>query len=162
MTKKMLEILNAQVNHEMTSSYSYLGNAAYFDAAGFRGFAKWFKVQANEEQAHAMKIYDYIVTRGGVVVFKDIKAANKNFKAPKDFFSDTLKQEQNVTKQIYAIVDLAMKEGDHATLNFAQWFVKEQVEEEASVTDILQRFDLVGDNKIALVMLDKELGARSA
>lgn len=161
MTKKMLTLLHAQLNHELSSFYNYLGKAAHFDMEGFKGFSKWYKVQASEEQEHMMKIYEHLIERGQTIVLSDVKAPKKTWKSTKEVFQDSLDQEKTVTKQIYALMDLAISEKDHATAQFLQWFVSEQVEEEASVADILQKFELIGDNKVALIMLDKELGGRS-
>ncbi len=160
MTNKILNALNDQLHHEASAFYAYLAKAAHFESQGFKGFAKWFRAQAIEEQGHMMKFYDFIHVRGGSIKFQDLKASNGKWKSAKEVFKDSLKAEQNVTAQINQLVNLAIAEKDHATHQFLLWFVNEQIEEEATVVEILQKFDLIGDNNIALIMLDKELGSR--
>jgi ferritin len=160
LSKKMDKALNDQIKWELYSSYLYLSMAAYFADLGLGGFAHWMRMQAQEEEFHAMKFYDYVLERGGRVVLQGIDAPPSEWKSPLDAFEETLKHEEHVTSLINDLVDLAIKEKDHATNIFLQWFVTEQVEEEDSVNEVLSKLKLVGDGGEGLFMLDKELSAR--
>lgn len=162
LSKKITEALNEQINKEMYSAYLYLSMSAYSSHEGFDGFASWFRLQANEEMEHAMKIYDYINEHGMKVELKSIDEPEENFKSPVDLFEKTLAHEKKVTESINNIVDLAIKENDHATHVFLQWFVTEQVEEEASADEILTRLKLFGKDGRGLFMIDRELGERKS
>ncbi len=159
---KIQKALNAQMNFEMSSSYLYLAMAAYFESENLNGFAKWMKVQSGEEYGHAMKIYGYLNQRNGRVNLAAIDAPKSQWKGATEVFTETLKHEQKVTAAIDNLVDLAVTEKDHATNAFLQWFVTEQVEEEATAMNILDKVKLVGDNKNGLFLLDRELGMRAA
>ncbi len=159
---KIQKALNAQMNFEMSSSYLYLSMAAYFESENYNGFAQWMKVQSGEEYGHAMKFYTYINQRNGRVNLMKIDAPKSEWKDAVEVFSETLKHEQKVTTAIDKLVELSAMEKDHATNTFLQWFVTEQVEEEATVTNILDKIKLVGDNKSGLFFLDRELGMRAA
>ena len=154
------EALSAQLNAEMYSSYLYLSMSSYFSSTDLAGFANWMRVQAKEELMHAMKFYDYINERGGWILLKPIEGPPTEWKSPQDAFEHTLRHEQKVTGLINDLVDLAIAEKDHATNNFLQWFVSEQVEEEASAGEVLQKVKRVGDNTSSLFMLDSELAQR--
>ncbi|MBD3367500.1 MAG: ferritin [Candidatus Eisenbacteria bacterium] len=158
--KKVEKALNEQLNAEMYSAYLYLSMASYFDDEGLDGFANWMRIQFQEEQAHALKIYDFVNERGGRVRLKPIDGPDTDWKSPQDVFEQTLKHEQLVTSLINKLVDLARAESDHATDNFLQWFVAEQVEEEATAESILSKVKRVGDKGNGIYMLDKELGSR--
>jgi len=160
LSKKMLDELNRQVNAELYSSYLYLSMAAYFESINLKGFANWMKIQAQEEVTHAMKFFDYINERGGRVTLDTIKKPPAEWKSPLDVFENTYKHEVNVTKMINSLVDLAIKEKDHATYNMLQWFVAEQVEEEASADAIRQQLKFIGKDGRGLLMLDRELSRR--
>ena len=159
---KIQKSLNAQMNFELSSSYLYLAMAAYFEGENLNGFAHWMKLQSGEEYGHAMKIYGYINQRNGRVNLAKIDAPKSEWKSASEVFSETLKHEKSVTKSIDELVDVAIEEKDHATNAFLQWFVTEQVEEEATATNILNKIKLVGDNKNGLFLLDRELGMRAA
>ena len=159
---KMQKALNTHLNEEFYSSYFYLSMAAYFEAKNLKGFANWFRIQATEEQMHGMKFFDFILQKGGKVTLTEIGAPKVDWKSISEVFSDTLKHEQKITSLIDKLVELAMLEKDFATNNFLQWFVTEQVEEEANVEEIIQKLEMIGDNKSGLYMLDNELGARVA
>lgn len=152
--------LNQQINAEMYSAYLYLAMSAYFESIDLKGFANWMQVQAQEEMTHAMKIYDYIFERGGRVTLSAIEAPPGQWGSPLEVFESTLKHEQKVTGMINNLVDLATNEKDHATCNFLQWFVAEQVEEEASANEMVQKLKLVADAQGGLFMLDNEFGRR--
>ena len=160
--EKVEKALNDQVNAEMYSSYLYLSMSAYYESIDLPGFAQWMKAQANEEMVHTMKMYDYIIERGGRMVFATIEAPPADWDSALDAFICTLKHEELVTGLINKIVDIAIAEGDHATNIFLQWFVSEQVEEEATVGGVLQHLKMVGDHGHGLFMMDRELGTRVA
>ena len=160
--KKMLDALNEQVNAELYSAYLYLSMSAYFESVNLRGFASWMRVQAQEEQTHGMKIYGHIIERGGRATMKAIAEPQSEWKSPRAAFEAVLAHERKVTKLIGALVDLAIKEKDHGANNFLQWFVKEQVEEEASAEEVLHKLEQVGESAPALLMLDHQLGERKA
>ncbi|KPK70240.1 ferritin [candidate division TA06 bacterium SM23_40] len=159
-SKKMQEALNKQLNAELYSSYLYLSMSAYFQSVNLAGFANWMRVQAQEELVHAMKFYDYVNESGGRVTLGPVEGPQAEWKSPLDAFEHTYRHEQTVTGLINHLVDLAIEQKDHATNNFLQWFVSEQVEEEASANDIVQKLKLVGDAGGGMFMVDQELGQR--
>jgi len=158
--KKIEKALNDQINAELYSAYLYLSMAAYFESINLPGFASWMRVQTQEEVMHAMKIYDYVNERGSRVILKSIEGPPTKWKSPLAVFEAIYKHEQVVTDRINDLVDLAVKEKDHATNAFLQWFVTEQVEEEQSTDEIVQKLTLIKDAPGAMYMLDKELGQR--
>ena len=160
LNKKLEKALNEQLNMELQSAYIYQSMAAYFEGANFKGFAKWMDLQATEEQEHARKIYDYIFSMGGTVTLTAIDAPKSSWKTPMDVLKETLGHEQMVTKRIYDMVNLAAKEGDLASASYLDWFVKEQVEEEASANEIIAVLKKVGDSQVGLYTLDRHLNAR--
>lgn len=159
-SKKMEKAINGQINAEMYSSYLYLSMAADLDGKALAGFSSWMKTQAQEELYHAMKLYDFVLERGGTITLDAIEAPQKEWKTPLAIFQAAYKHELLVTSLINGLVDLAIKEKDHATNNFLQWYVKEQVEEEASADEIVQKLKLIGGKGDGLFMLDKEMAAR--
>jgi len=159
---KLEEALNGQLNAEMFSSYLYLSMAAHFEATTMPGMAAWMRVQAQEETIHAMKFYDYILERNGKVTLAQIDAPKTEWSSPAEAFEDAYAHEQKITRLINGLVDLAVAEKDHATETFLQWFVTEQVEEEATVSTIVDQLQLVGDNGVALYMIDGQLSQRTA
>ncbi|KYK26943.1 MAG: ferritin [Candidatus Proteinoplasmatales archaeon SG8-5] len=160
LNKKVEKALSLQVNAELYSSYLYLSMSADLDSKSLPGFAHWMKIQAQEELYHAIKIYDYVLERGGSVTLDTIEKPQTSWKDPLAIFKAAYKHETKVTGMINKLVDLAIKEKDHATNNFLQWFVEEQVEEEASADEIVQQLALVKGGS-GLFMLDKEMGARA-
>lgn len=153
--------LNEQLNAELYSSYLYLSMAAYFTGLGLSGFSRWMEVQSLEELTHAMKFYGFINERRGTVTLKPIDGPPSQWESPLNAFEEAYGHEQKVTGLIHDLVDLAIKERDHASNNFLQWFVSEQVEEEASTDEVVQKLKLVGEAQGGLFMLDQELGQRS-
>jgi ferritin len=135
--------------------------SAYFQSISLGGFANWMRVQAQEEMTHAMKFYDFVNERGGRVTLTAIDAPPTKWKSILDVFENTLSHEQKVTGLINDLVNLALKEKDHASQIFLQWFVSEQVEEEASADEIVQKLKLIGDAGGGIFMLDRELGQRA-
>ena len=158
--EKMLKALNEQINAEMYSSYLYLSMESYFQSISLTGFAAWMRGQVQEELFHGMKMYDYVCERGGRVSLETINKPDSSWKSAQAAFKHILKHEQLVTSLINDLVDLAMKERDHATLNFLQWFVAEQVEEEASVGEIVDKLKLIKDDTSGLFLLDAEMSKR--
>ncbi len=160
MKKKVLDALNKQVNAELYSAYLYLSMAAYFESNNLKGFAHWMAVQAKEELSHAMKFYNHIVERGSRAVFSAIEKPREEWKSPLEAFSDAYAHEQEVTSLIHGLVDLARAEKDHATDSMLKWFVDEQVEEEASASEIVEQLKMVKESSNGLLMLDHRLGKR--
>ncbi len=159
-SKKMVAVLNKQVNAELYAAYLYLSMSADAENKGLKGTANWFFAQAQEETTHAQRIYNYIQRVGEKVVLDAIAKPPAVFKSMKAMFEAALKHEQKVTGMIRDIANQAVAEKDHATGIEMQWFVAEQVEEEENVNDILSRIDLAGNAPGALFMIDKELAAR--
>jgi len=159
-SKKMEAALNEQINKELYSAYLYLAMSAAAAEQGLMGVANWFRVQFHEEQVHALKIFDYVVEQGGCIELAAIKQPETEFKSPVKMFEAGLKHEKFVTASINGLVDLANKHNDHATAGFLQWFVKEQIEEEANAVDILNKIKLGGESGAALLFLDGKLSER--
>ena len=160
LSKRMEEALNDQINLELFSAYLYLSMASYFDALNLKGFAHWMKKQFEEELEHAMKLYNYVYDRRGRVILKDIKKPQHEWESPLKAFEAAYEHERAITRSIYKLIDLAAEEDDKATLNMLQWFVEEQVEEEASTYDVVEKLRMIGDSVNALFMLDRELAKR--
>lgn len=158
--KNVEEALNRQVNREFFSSYLYLSMAAYFESGNFPGCAHWMKKQAEEEKGHALRIFEYIVGAGGRAMLAAIEAPKGEWKSAQEVFDHVYEHEKKVTGMIHDLVALAEKEKDNGTLNMLQWFVKEQVEEEAAALQIKEKIAMIGDQKPLLLMLDHELGKR--
>jgi ferritin len=156
----MQEALNKQINAEIYSAYLYLSMSAHFQSVNLAGFANWMRVQWQEELAHALKFYDYVNERGGRVVLHPVEAPPSAWDSPLALFEHVHHHEQKVTGMINKLVDLAVEIRDHATNNVLQWFVAEQVEEEASADEVVQKLKLVGDDPSALFMIDRELAQR--
>jgi len=161
LSEKMQDAINGQLNAELYSSYLYLSMNAYFKSINLDGFANWMHYQAQEELTHAMKFYDFINQRGGRVNLLQIEAPPAQWNSPQAVFEATLEHEQKVTGLINELVELALSEHDHASNIFLQWFVSEQVEEEESVTGVLEQLKLMGEAKGGLFMIDRELAKRS-
>lgn len=160
LSKSMESALNRQVNRELYSAYLYLAMSAYFETTGMKGFAKWMRIQAKEEQTHAMKIYDYVIARGGKAALDAIEAPKAKWASAGKVFEEVYSHEQKVTGMINNLVDLAIKEKDHATFEMLQWFVKEQVEEEEHASEIVSQIAILGDVVGHLFWLDHQLGKR--
>jgi ferritin len=156
----MQEALNGQLNAELYSSYLYLSMSAHFQSLNLAGFANWMRVQAQEEMVHAMKFYDFINGRGGRVTLAAVEGPPTEWESPLAAFEAALRHEQKVTGLINALVSLAAGEQDYATNIFLQWFVTEQVEEEALAGDVVQELKLVGPEGSGLLPIDRELATR--
>lgn len=159
--QKVVDAVNKQINAELYSAYLYLSMAAYCEELNLPGFANWMRVQFEEEQFHAFKMYDYIIERGGRVVLAAIDKPQTEFKSVIDVFEETYKHEQHVTSLIEDLMTLAIEEKDYATSNFLQWFIDEQVEEEATASEILEHLKLVEGKGQALLMFDREFRNRT-
>ena len=160
-SEKLEKALNAQVNAEYYSAYLYHSMSAYAERAALKGIANWLFVQAKEEMAHGVNMYQYILDRGAVPVLTAIEQPPVEFESIEDLFRMVLEHEQKVTRLINAIASLAMQESDHACYQFIMWYVNEQVEEEANASDIIGRLELIGGDKGLLLSLDNELAART-
>ena len=160
MNSKIESAFNEQLNAELFSSYLYLSMAAYFGSQNLKGMAQWMRMQVQEERMHGMKFFDFINECGGKVTLAKIREPKTEWRSPLDVFEDTCEHENKITSLINDLVDLAIKEKDHAANGFLQWFVTEQVEEEATVQEIRDKLKLIGDNPVALFMIDQELGQR--
>ena len=157
---KMQKALNGQVNAELYSAYLYLSMAAYFESTNLSGMANWMRVQTQEEQFHAIKLFNYILDRGGKVTLDAIEAPPSEWDSPLSVFKSGLKHEQKVTGLINDLVYLARDEKDNASEIFLQWFVNEQVEEEDNAGTIVGQLELIKDSPQALFMMDKDLAQR--
>ncbi len=160
LSPKMQDALNAQLNAETFSAYLYFSMAAYFESIGLKGFATWMEAQATEELVHAKKFYDFINERGGRVKLAAIEAPQTEWDSPKAAFEGALQHEQYITSRINELAAIAEEEKDRATMIFLQWFVTEQVEEEASVGEVLDKLKLVENAPNGLFMIDRELASR--
>lgn len=158
---KIQDAINAQINAELWSGYLYLSMAMHFEAEGFAGIANWFKVQYQEEQAHATIFMNYLHSRGGRVVLKAIAEVPTSWASPLQAFADTLAHEEKVTALINNLYGLAESEHDYATRGKLDWFVSEQVEEEETAKQLVDRLKMIEDDRLAVYMLDQELGART-
>ena len=157
---KMEAALNKQINEEFYSSYLYLSMSAYFESVNLAGFANWMKVQSQEEYFHATKFYNYVIQKGGKVTLEAIAKPKIVWSSTIEAFEDTYAHEQKISALINGLVDLALELKDHATNSFLQWFVTEQVEEEANDVKILEDLKAVGDNRSVLFMIDREMSTR--
>ncbi len=159
--EKMEQAFLDQINKELYSEYLYLSMKAYFADLNLKGFVNWMNVQIQEEHAHAMGMFDYVIERGGKVVLEAIEKPENCWKSPLEVFRAVLAHEEFVTSRINALLDVAEETKDRAAAVFLNWYLKEQVEEESSVGDVLSQLEMIGDDKTALLALDKELLART-
>lgn len=160
-TERMEKAFNDQINAEMYSAYLYLSMHAYIETLGLKGFSNWMYVQTQEEMAHAMGLYNYVLTRGGKIDLGAIEKPQGTWSSLTDVIEAVLKHEQHVTSLINGLVDVAEQEKDRAAIGFLNWYVKEQVEEEDNVETMLTRLKLIGSDINALLNYDKELEART-
>jgi ferritin len=160
--KKMQDAMNEQLKEEMGSAHLYLSVAAYFHSVGLDGMAHWMRVQTQEEMGHVMKFFDHIVGRQGRVELLALDQPKREWSSPLEAFQDAYKHEQYITGRINDLVKLAAEENDNPASAFLQWFVTEQVEEEASTSKIVQILERIGDSGSGLIMLDRGLGERES
>ncbi len=161
LNKKIENALNEQINAEMYSANIYYAMSAYFESISLKGFAKWMRIQALEEMTHAHRFFAYINDRGGRVTIKAIEAPTLEWESPLKAFEEAYAHEGKVTALINKLMDLSLKESDHATANFLQWFIAEQVEEEAAADEVVQQLKLVEKTEGGLFLLDREMNTRS-
>lgn len=162
LSKKVEDALNEQLNAEMFSAYLYLAMTAYFESRSLDGFANWMRIQAREELMHALKFYDFINERDGRVTLKAVGAPTKEWKTPLSVFEAAYEHEGKITDLINQLMNLAIKESDHATQIFLQWFVTEQVEELANSKAVIEKLKLVENSPQGLFLIDHELAGRAA
>ena len=160
LNSKLQDAINEQIKNELYSSYLYLAMSAYAESINMPGIAHWMRAQAREEQEHALKFYRYVIEKGGRVLLQAIDEPPAEFAGPLDVFEQTLAHEQKVTGLINDLYALAIAEKDYATQITLQWFVTEQVEEEANATAIVEILKAIGDHSQGLIMLDRQLAAR--
>ncbi len=160
LSKVMQDRINEQIKNELYSAYLYVSMSAHFEAANLSGFAHWMRLQGQEEVSHAMKFFDFVNNRNGRVVLQAIDQPPVEFESPLDIFEQTLEHERKVTAMINRLYKLALEESDYPTQVMLQWFIEEQVEEEASAEQIVGMLRMIGDETQSLIMLDRELGQR--
>ena len=162
LSQEMEVSLFTQLKDEFASAYLYLSMSAYCNHTGFNGAASWFMHQYEEEHLHATRIYNYLIDQGAHVVLEGIPQPPSEFGSLLETFESSLQHEQRMTEKLNNLSDLALKEKDHATYNLLQWFVNEQVEEEATVGEIISKLRMVKNDGYGLLMIDNELGQRPA
>ena len=160
LSKLVIDELNKRINAEFYSAYLYLSMEIYANTLGLKGFANWYHIQYQEELSHAEKVYKYVLDHGADLKLEAIPQPPSDYKSPIDLFERTLAHEQEVTRSINEMATIARDEKDHATEIMLQWFITEQVEEEANAGDILQQLKLVGENGSGLFMIDQGLAKR--
>lgn len=161
LSAKTEKLFVEQINHELGAAHAYLGMAAYMDAQDLPGFAAWFRAQSAEENTHAMKLYDFLVSCGAEIELGGLSAPRSKFQSPKSVFEAGLEMERTVTAQIKAMYRSAMDEGDYTAQPLLHWFLEEQVEEEDSFETAIVQID-AAETRFDLLMLDQQMGARSA
>ena len=161
LSKKLHEALNAQINAELWSAYLYLSMSMDAEAKGLKGVANWFYIQFQEEQDHARIFMNYILSRDAEVTLRPIAEVRTSWASPLEMFQDTLAHEKEVTAMINNLAAIAAEDKDYASSNMLVWFVDEQVEEEQTAADIIGELKMIGEDKLGLYMIDKELGART-
>lgn len=160
-SKKLEKAINEQINHELFSEYLYISMQAWFAGENLNGMAAWMQAQSSEERYHAMKFFQYLLDRGGKVELLALDKPPVDFKNPLNAFKEAYKHEQFITDKINKLMDLACKENDHASKSFLQWYVDEQVEEEATAEGIVRQLEMISDNSAGIFMMNAELGKRS-
>ncbi len=160
LSKAVQDAINEQIKNELYSAYLYLSMSAHLEASNLQGFAHWMRLQAQEEQGHALKFFDYMHDRGGAVRLQAIGQPPAEWKSSLELFQQVLEHEQMVTGMIHRLYELAAKENDYATGIMLQWFITEQVEEEKNAADIIADLNLIEARGTAVLLLDKELGKR--
>ncbi len=162
MPQSLAHAFNTQIDLELESSNAYLQMAAYFEDRSLSGFASWMRVQSEEERVHALKFFDYVLDRGNVVQLGPLPAPAGGFESPADVFAVALEQERRVTRAIGELYQEASAAADAASFPLLQWFLAEQVEEEAAISELLAQLRMIEGNGAALLLLDRELGGRTA
>jgi len=160
MSAELQDAYNDQITLEFASSYAYLQMAAFLDDANLPGFANWMRQQAEEERIHAMKFFDFVLNRGNQVELRSIPAPSDDYTSPLSVFEASLAHEQKVTRSIHDLYAHATDGKDYESLALLHWFIDEQVEEESTVSELIEQIAMAGDNGAALLLLDRELGTR--
>ncbi len=160
LTKKLQDALNDQINREFFAEYLYLSMSAYMESVEMEGFANYFNVQAQEEHFHAMKMFNFVHDKGGRVILKALKEPRSDFKSVLNVIEESLKHEKMVTKAINELMDVAIAENDHSVKSFLEWYVDEQVEEEATISRLLAKMKLIKGEGLGLLTLDDQMGLR--
>jgi ferritin len=158
--RKVRDAMNEQIKFELESCYIYLSMVAYFHSRNLDGMAHWMRCQAHEEMIHAMKFFDHIIDRGETVELLDLRQLKKTWASPLEAWRDACEHERFITGKIHGIIRIVRKESDFASETLLNWFSKEQIEEEQNADKIASQLEMVGDDKHALLMLDRELAAR--
>lgn len=161
-SKKMQDAINVQMKNEYDNAFLYLSIASWFEQKSLKGFAHWNFIQYQEEQEHALKFYNYLLERQGEAIVDAVAKPQKDWNSVIDVFKDILAKEKETTENIYKLYEIALEEKDYTTQGFLKWYLDEQVEEEDNASTILEKLEMIGDSKSALVLLDKELGERKA
>lgn len=161
MNETVRDLINEQITHEFYAAYLYLAMAAHFEDQNYEGFSQWFRMQAKEEEAHAMKLFDFLVERGARIELKQIDKPPVEFGSPVDAFRAALEHERKVTGLINKIYEAALEAKDYPSQVMLQWFIEEQVEEEDTTGTAVERLEMAGDNHAALMFLDSQYGERS-
>lgn len=161
MQKAVQDAVNEQIRDELESAYIYLSMSAHFEAENLPGFAKWMRLQSQEEMNHAMRLFDYLNDRGARVVLQALAQPPAQFASPLAVFEQAYEHEQKITSLIDRLYDTARKHNDNPTQAMLQWFINEQVEEEKNASQIVEQLRMAGDNRAALLYLDRQLGART-
>lgn len=160
LTKKLQDALNEQINKEFFAEYFYLSMSAYLESIEMEGFANYFNVQAQEEHFHAMKMFNFVHDKGGRVILKSLKEPKSEFTSITNVIEESLAHERYVTKSINELMDVAIKENDHSVKSFLEWYVDEQVEEEATISRLLAKLKLINGEGFGVLTLDNQLGMR--
>ncbi|MDW8801599.1 ferritin [Clostridium sp. A1-XYC3] len=160
LSENLMKAINDQINYELYSANAYLAMQAYCASKDLDGFANFFNVQAQEENFHAMKFFNYLNQVGGRVLIEALPSPENNFESILHAFKEGLKHEKNVTKRVYNLMDIATDEREHATISLLKWFIDEQVEEETTFNNIVKRLERVSEDAAALYALDAELASR--
>ena len=158
--EKMLNALNQQITMELSASHSYLAMAAWFESQNLPGMATWMQMQSEEEREHGLKFFEFVVDRGEDVVLGSIEAPESTFGSALEVFEQALSQEKAVTAAINNLYSIANSEGEFEAIPLVSWFINEQVEEEASVDQVVEDLRRAGNDPHLLLMLDRELGGR--
>lgn len=161
LSKEVEKAINNQIKNEYYSSYIYLSMASYCESINMQGFANWMRTQSDEEMKHAMRLFDYVIARDGRVVLQSIPKPPLDFGSLAKIFQQVLDHEREVTSMINKLYELAINDNDHATAVELQWFISEQVEEEKSAKDILEKLRMAGDDPSALLILDRQISERA-
>ena len=160
LTQKLQDALNEQINKEFFAEYLYLSMSAYLESIEMEGFANYFNVQAQEEHFHAMKMFNFVHDKGGRVILKSLKEPKSEFNSVMDVIEESLANEKFVTRSINELMDIAIKENDHSVKSFLEWYVDEQVEEEATISRLLAKLKLINGEGLGLLTLDSQMGMR--